>query len=100
MVDEAVPIEPGMKVVIVDDWGGNVGQNPNGLMDKWLGQTMTVRYTIGNTNFAMYEDIGDVPGAVDYGWSWNRHMLKEVLGFMDEELVELELGYENMEQIL
>ena len=35
-------LHPGMKIQIVDHWGPGCHQNPDGRMDHWLGQIVTV----------------------------------------------------------
>ena len=37
-------LRPGMKVKIVDQWGPGCGENPEGHMDYWLGQIVTIRH--------------------------------------------------------
>ena len=47
-----VPVEmlsPGMRVKIVDSWNDRCGQNYDGLMDKYLGQIVTVLEVRGGT---------------------------------------------------
>lgn len=35
-------LAPGIRVKIVDEWKPGCGQNVNGLMDKYLGQIVTI----------------------------------------------------------
>ena len=66
----------GDKVKIVDEWGGNIGQNNQGLMDKWLGKTMTID-SIHDSYACMLEDVGDPPG---WGrWAWYERMIDYVI---------------------
>lgn len=68
-------LKPGDKIVIVENrtWG----MNDMGLMDKWLGQTVTVK-EIGNgtsvTGLSIVEDQQDRGGRA-YGWSWQKQMV-------------------------
>ncbi len=67
MVDTKI-LKPGDRVRIVDRWpaDGSAVQNPEGKMDHWLGQTMTVKY-VGLCTVAMCEDDGERYGG---GWAW------------------------------
>ena len=78
MVDSAL-LHIGDKVKIVDDWGGRIGQNIQGLMDKWLGQVMTISEFVDTSRnwMRMVEDNGDRPGGG--GWSWSCKMIDRVV---------------------
>lgn len=62
----------GDRVRIVDERTRNM--NPNGLMDKWLGKVMTIRFVYEKLNdYKMEEDFNspERPG----GWSWDDDMI-------------------------
>lgn len=57
----------GDRVRIVSEWNNECHQNPEGLMDRWLGATMTIRKVLGDC-YLMKEDIGE--RRKDSGWYW------------------------------
>ena len=57
----------GDRVRIVSEWRNGCYQNPEGLMDRWLGKTMTIKSWDG-TSYQMEEDAGD--RGEDCGWYW------------------------------
>ena len=63
-------IKHGDIVKIVDNWGDWCFQNPDGLMDRWLGKIMTVRrHSRSSESLRMYEDAERwrwYPQAIDY----------------------------------
>lgn len=61
----------GDKVRIVKKWDPKGTQNSNGKMDKWLGQTMTVR-NVCDCFYQMEEDLGR--------WAWD---LSTIAGFAE-----------------
>lgn len=63
----------GDKVRIVDKWDPKGTQNKNGKMNKWLGQTMTVRNVLGSY-YEMDEDSGR--------WAWD---LSTIAGLAEAE---------------
>lgn len=63
-------LKPGVKVKIVDAWNDSCGENSDGLMDKFLGQTVTVFQIRGRT-ILIEEDAGDCEFQQDGHWSWN-----------------------------
>lgn len=74
-------LRPGDMVRIVDHWGPECYANPNGQMDHWLGQIMTVRGLSESLEYAlMQEDDGEFNGG---GWSWFPEAIAEVV--MDNE---------------
>ena len=83
--DEFVSLRPGDRVRIVSEWGEHTCENSMGLMDKWLGQIMTVREVLDRHNVGMEEDIGDrdVSGR---GWWWNRFCIEEIVEEREVEL--------------
>lgn len=62
----------GDKVRIVSKWGDHCYQNREGLMDKWLGKTMTIRGTWNKGAYKMEEDRGENKGD---GWAWNENCI-------------------------
>lgn len=68
-------LRPGMKVRIVDEWNECCAQNSEGLMDRWLGQVMTVRQ-VNTADANMEEDQGEL---FDGGWYWNSHCIAEII---------------------
>lgn len=78
-------LHTGDKVKIVDDWGGKIGQNPDGLMDMWLGKTMTIAMFVSSDQSWMYmvEDNGTGPGGER--WVWNTRMIDHIVPYVDEE---------------
>lgn len=57
----------GDRVRIVSEWNNGCYQNPEGLMDCWLGATMTIKSWDGGF-YQMEEDAGEREG--DQGWHW------------------------------
>lgn len=75
--------QAGDRVRIVDQWAsdGSCRENPNGCMDHWLGQVMTID-RVNESTYRMVEDIGErLDGR---GWFWNEHC---IAGFADEPLI-------------
>lgn len=56
----------GDRVRIVSKWGAGCYQNRDGVMDKWLGKVMTVKFA-GATVYKMVEDATENDGR---GWFW------------------------------
>ena len=79
-------VEPGWKARIVDKWCEGCRQNSEGLMDKWLGKTMTVR-AIGDGFLRMEEDLG-TSGWVN-GWLWYAPSIAEVFNQIDDTETEI-----------
>lgn len=68
-----VPVEvlsPGMRIKIVDQWSFGCGQNIDGLMDKYLGQIVTVLDLQGGI-VRIEEDAGDCNFQEGGHWEWN-----------------------------
>ena len=40
--DDTMPIKPGCRFKVVDRWPDEGSQNSDGMMDRWLGATLTV----------------------------------------------------------
>lgn len=57
----------GDRVRIVSEWKGGCYQNPEGLMNRWLGKTMTIKSYNGGS-YQMEEDVGE--REEDQGWNW------------------------------
>lgn len=57
----------GDRVRIVSEWNNECHQNPKGLMDGWLGATMTIKNWNG-VSYQMEEDVGE--RGEGYGWNW------------------------------
>lgn len=57
----------GDRVRIVSEWNNECHQNPEGLMDHWLGATMTIKSWNGGA-YQMEEDVGE--RGEGYGWNW------------------------------
>lgn len=74
-----VPIDElqvGMRVKIVDRWNEYANNNPDGLMNKWLGCEMTIRAIDYELNDArMEEDKAEWLG----GWHWNAHCIDHIV---------------------
>lgn len=51
-------LAPGIRVKIVDEWKPGCGQNVNGLMDKYLGQIVTI-LDVDEDTATIEEDSGD-----------------------------------------
>lgn len=67
-----VPVKmllPGMRVKIVDEWNSGCGQNVEGLMDKYLGQIVTVLEIQGGI-VTIEEDAGDCKFRTGGHWVW------------------------------
>ena len=70
---------PGDLVQIVNEWVPGSGQNNEGLMDKWLGEIMTVKYRDRN-DLRMEEDDHDRDRFHrSGGWFWSRIMIERVV---------------------
>lgn len=57
----------GDRVRIVREWNNECHQNPEGLMDGWLGATMTIKSWNG-VSYQMEEDVSE--RGENYGWDW------------------------------
>lgn len=57
----------GDRVCIVSEWNNECHQNPEGLMDHWLGKTMTIKSWNGRS-YQMEEDVDE--RGENYGWDW------------------------------
>lgn len=57
----------GDRVRIVSEWNNECHQNPEGLMDGWLGATMTIKSWNG-VSYQMEEDVSE--RGENYGWDW------------------------------
>lgn len=84
MVDTSLLV-PGAVVRIVDSWDQLIDQwqAPNGEMDHWLGQEMTIRYTPADKSdpiawWGMEEDMstGERGGS---GWVWRPDGFAEII---------------------
>lgn len=92
MVDASL-LYPGVRVRIIDSWDeiprNEWWHNSSGLMDKWLGQIVTIQkcpdadtrnnfYRIDRNNFyRIEEDQEDRPGGG--GWSWRIDGFAEII---------------------
>ena len=78
-------LRPGMKVKIVDHWVPGCCQNPDGLMDHWLGQIVTIRGVFDS--FATIEE--DTNDSRLGGWAWHPSAIDHIVTddelFQDEE---------------
>lgn len=59
------------------------GLNPEGRMDKYAGQIMTIRVLVGRESVFMEEDVDDFNGNSIPGWCWNREHIEEVVSGLD-----------------
>lgn len=67
-------LAPGIRVKIVDEWKPGCGQNVNGLMDKYLGQIVTILdVDVDEDTATIEEDSGDCRFRVDGYWAWNSY---------------------------
>lgn len=69
MVD-ILELNPGDRVQIVSEWGGGCYPNPDGGMDHWLGQIMTVKTIVNefpDPYVHMWEDFEEWR---PNGWNW------------------------------
>ena len=57
----------GDRVRIVREWNNECHQNPEGLMDRWLGAIMTIKSWNG-VSYQMEEDVGE--RGENYSWNW------------------------------
>lgn len=62
----------GDKVRIVSKWAEGAAVNRQGLMDKWLGKTMTIRRAFGDTLYYMEEDYNEN----GMGWCWSEREIE------------------------
>ena len=76
---EIEDLEVGMKVKIVDQWNAHTCQNPDGRMDRWLGQIVTVAEVQLGSNGDGYIFIEE-DKLEDYGhWYWNKHCIDYIV---------------------
>lgn len=59
------------------------GLNPEGRMNKYAGQIMTIRVLLGRDSVFMEEDIDDFDGNIIPGWCWDRKHIEEVVSGVD-----------------
>lgn len=79
-VEEYDSLMPGDQVRIV---ASRVrGMNSDGLMDKWLGQVMTVDRRCTDNSLRMLEDKGERPGGGR--WMWTRNMIDRIVDDNEE----------------
>lgn len=71
---EIKDLEVGMKVKIVDQWNAHTCQNPDGRMDRWLGQIVTVAELVGGAVFIEEDEAG---GSIH--WLWNKHCIDHIV---------------------
>lgn len=64
--EEMSTLRPGDKVKIVDIWVDGCNQAPDGAMDKFLGQVVTVRDVFTHFNFIHILEDDNSWG----GWNW------------------------------
>lgn len=71
MID-ILDLVPGAKVKIIDEWLPLCGQNAEGLMDKYLGQIVTVmEVNVDEDIVLIEEDAGDCEFRMSGHWIWN-----------------------------
>ena len=75
----------GDKVKIVSDTTGSISFNNNGLMDKWLGQTMTIHKIVGTGILARYKMVED-----EGRWFWQDNMIESLVNSTAIKFVDLE----------
>lgn len=75
---------PGTKVKIIDEWMPLCGQNAEGLMDKYLGQIVTVFQVQGNT-VLIEEDAGDCEFQAGGHWCWNAFCFECIIDDVEYE---------------
>jgi len=69
----------GDRVLIVPQWPVGAGQNPDGLMDHWLGQVMTIREVETSGVRPYYRMKEDKSEHIGKGWFWFPNMIYCVL---------------------
>lgn len=79
MVDIKI-LHPGDKIRIVDKWPDPESghQNHRGLMDRYLGQIMTV-WKIESRSVLCEEDKHDPNSFYDHGWYWHPELIDSVV---------------------
>ena len=77
-------LKPGDLVKIVDRWVDGCFQNPEGEMDRWLGETMTVR-KVCCSYVKMEEDRTERRGHPAEGWFWYPAAIEYVVDDGDEK---------------
>lgn len=84
-------LQPGDKIRIVSEWPKGGMQNCNGLMDKYLGQILTVKYvdTKGDCCRA-FEDENDRPDGG--GWYWHSELIDTVVVEESEDFEPAEIS--------
>ena len=85
-------LKPGMRIKIVDDWTELCIYNPDGLMDHWLGQIVSVLRTEdtpdNGTAIIIEEDVGEYECTKDGHWYWYESSIECIVG--DANVDELE----------
>lgn len=73
-------LSPGMRVKIVDEWNDECGQNGEGLMDKYLGQIVTVLDTNDRTGrIRIEEDADDCLFQEGGHWFWSEDCFEYIV---------------------
>lgn len=86
----------GDKVRIVSKWPEDGIQNSDGLMDKWLGKTMTIKVEILGGYF-MEEDQHDRP--VLGGWLWSDDLIEGLVQECKQKIVITSDGVETLARL-
>lgn len=82
MIDISM-LQVGDKIRVVDAWPEEGRYNDIGLMDKYLGQILTVRTTNTDEGYCcVYEDMHDRPEPM--GWCWYSELIDEIVSEEDE----------------
>lgn len=66
----------GDRVRIVSTQPMSGSWNSRGLMNKWLGQTMTIRDIVDGHIYKMEEDFYDYDGNSSPGWNWSENFIE------------------------
>lgn len=66
--DDVRELAPGDRVHIVSRWSAGCGENTHGLMDKYLGKDLTVKYIHCDGHFVKVEEDQAENGGE--GWYW------------------------------
>ena len=78
-------LSPGMRVKIIDRWGQNCNQNPDGCMDKYLGKIVTILEVLYDAAIAtIEEDTDDGPRHQEGHWRWNKYCFDYIVCDEDE----------------
>lgn len=87
MIDISM-LQVGDKIRVVNIWPVGGRQNNSGLMDKYLGQILTVREIVPTEKFCrVLEDMSDRNySPTEKGWAWYSELIDEIVFDKTDEM--------------